>query len=182
MNRHPLPSDDDSSRTETFLRHYTDCETQLRGYLLSLLSNQSDTDEAFQETILVLWRRFDEFDPDGSFFAWAKGIAFHKALHLRQKRSRCKVEDHAFLEAVDAMIDRNVEGQRMQIQMLKQCLEKLADADRKLVNVRYGTDRRIVDYAEEVGKPANTVYKALERIRRMLIQCVERNLAAEGRR
>jgi DNA-directed RNA polymerase specialized sigma24 family protein len=34
--------------------------------------------------------------------------------------------------------------------------------------------------AEEIGRPVNTVYKALNRIRRSLHECIDRTLAAEG--
>ena len=34
--------------------------------------------------------------------------------------------------------------------------------------------------ARNLGRPVNTVYKALNRIRKVLYECIERTLAVEG--
>ena len=64
---------------------------------------------------------------------------------------------------------------------LRGCLKKLTDTDRRLVQQCYGDSRQsFKTAADELGRPANTVYKALNRIRRALYQCIERTLALEG--
>ena len=66
---------------------------------------------------------------------------------------------------------------------LRRCLEKLADKDRELVRHCYGDSRvTFKTVAQELGRPVNTVYKALNRIRKALYECIERTLAVEGLR
>ena len=38
------------------------------------------------ETVLVLWRKFAEFDRQRSFSSWAGGIAFNEVRRYRRKR------------------------------------------------------------------------------------------------
>lgn len=172
---------DNNVRTEQFLSLYTQCEAPLYAYLLSLLGNRADADEALQETVLVLWRKFDEYEPGTQFTAWAKSIAFHKALHIRRKKRPSNVDDAAFLEAVDQAFRREPDGLRQRIQILESCLDKLPEADREIVTVRYDSKQKLKDYADQMGRPVNTLYKSLERIRRLLVECVQRTLAAETR-
>jgi RNA polymerase sigma-70 factor (ECF subfamily) len=72
---------------------------------------------------------------------------------------------------------------------LRRCLEKLSEKDRQLVRKCYGDGYRpqgarvtFKAVALELGRPVNTVYKALNRIRRALYECIERTLAVEGLR
>uniref|UniRef100_UPI003784FDE3 sigma factor n=1 Tax=Prosthecobacter sp. TaxID=1965333 RepID=UPI003784FDE3 len=51
-----------------------------------MLPSREDASEALQETIIVLWQKFGEFDPTREFRAWASGIAQHKALALLRDR------------------------------------------------------------------------------------------------
>ena len=50
----------------------------------------------------------------------------------------------------------------------------------ELIGMRYATASTIADLAEESGLPVKSLYRALERIRRALAECVQRKLAAEG--
>ena len=43
---------------------------QLHGYILALVGNRADADDLFQSTSMVLWRKFDTFQPGSSFLAW----------------------------------------------------------------------------------------------------------------
>ena len=64
---------------------------------------------------------------------------------------------------------------------LRQCLGKLPANDRQLVQQCYGeAESSFKTIAEKLGRPVNTVYKALNRIRRSLHQCIDRRLSAEG--
>ena len=66
---------------------------------------------------------------------------------------------------------------------LRKCLGKLPGSDRQLVQRCYGDHESHESFkaiAEEIGRPVNTVYKALNRIRRSLHECIDRTLAAEG--
>ena len=63
---------------EDFLRLYTGYERNIRAFVTSLLPNWEGVDEVMQDTSLVMWRKFDQFDPDrpgSKFIYWAFMIA-----------------------------------------------------------------------------------------------------------
>ncbi len=64
---------------------------------------------------------------------------------------------------------------------LRDCLEKLSNKDRQLVQHCYSDSRTTFKRAAAaLEKPVNSVYKALNRIRKALYECIERKLAMEG--
>jgi RNA polymerase sigma-70 factor (ECF subfamily) len=57
---------------------------------------------------------------------------------------------------------------------------KLRPEHRELVRLRYGQGASIETAARTTGRTVEAIYKALSRIRKMLIECVDRKLAAGG--
>src|SRR5687767_4834333 len=45
-----------------------------------------DAEDLSQEVFLIMWRRWDEYDPARPLRAWLAGIAFRVAQHHRRKR------------------------------------------------------------------------------------------------
>ena len=59
---------------------------------------------------------------------------------------------------------------------LRKCLAKLSADDRELLDRVY-SDRDSVDgIAAELGKATQTIYNRLHKLRRQLMDCIERNL------
>lgn len=169
-----------SNRTEQFLRLYSGCESHLFAYLLTLLGNWNDAEEVFQETTLALWRSFDDFHAGTDFTRWAKRIAFNRVLTFRKQKQRHGIpHSNEFLNAVEEAFAQQSDVLDARTRALAQCVGKLGEQDRQLLALRYETSRKVKDVATQVGRPANTVYKALERIRHALIDCVDRTLARE---
>src|SRR5437867_761160 len=63
-------------------------QARLYGYIHCLVRNLSDADDLYQQTALILWKKFDEFDPQRSFFAWACGIARGEIANFLRSRGR----------------------------------------------------------------------------------------------
>jgi RNA polymerase sigma-70 factor (ECF subfamily) len=170
----------EQQRTEQFLQLYSNCEAQLFAYLVTILGNRSDAEEVFQETTLALWRSFPDFEAGTSFVVWAKRVAFHRVLSFRKAQQRAPVlYSEEFLSSVHRALERQSDLLDARMQALADCINKLSDSDRHLVALRYAADRRVTDLATELNRPVNTLYKALERIRYALIECVNRAVARE---
>ena len=56
---------------------------------------------------------------------------------------------------------------------------KLQQEDRDLIQRRSQPGHSGTEIAEVLGRPANSVYQSLGRIRRTLLECVQRRLSAE---
>ena len=65
---------------------------------------------------------------------------------------------------------------------LSRCLHKLNDRDRRMVLTRYESGKNVSAAAQACGRTVQGAYKALNRIRKVLFDCVTFELAAEQAR
>jgi len=171
----------DSARHDQFLCLFTGAYPRLYAYLRAVLPRRDDAEEVLQETCIVLWQKFAEFEPGSSFVAWACRIAHYKVLefHRREaKQSLPLVEQFSEIVSQDAIEHSDIHETRHQA--LAHCLAKLRPEDRHMVQLRYGQDGSTKETAREVARSVDAVRKALQRIRRTLLQCIHRTLAMEG--
>jgi len=167
-------------RRETFARIFAQNDHWLYAYLVTLLGSPADAEEVFQEVCVVLWREYMNFDPATDFKKWVSVIARHKVMRFRTVKQR-----HARLlsaEVLELIADEAVEQSHLYEERrlaLHACLEKLPKSDRVLVAACYGDSKNSFrSVAEQLGMPRNTVYKALQRARRALRECVDRKMNA----
>ncbi|HBO44021.1 MAG TPA: RNA polymerase [Planctomycetaceae bacterium] len=172
----------DSPRTEEYVRLWTTHGQQVYAYILSLVANRADAEELFQDVSMTLWVKFDQFIPGSDFRAWAYRVALNKVGSFQQlRRHRTLLCTSEALEMVDQAILAGVGRLDAQHDALADCLDKLTPRDRDLIDRRYrqGTSPKAV--AEQVGRSATAVYKALSRIHNTLLDCVQRATVTEGR-
>ena len=50
-----------------FAQHHSD----ILAYIYKLVHDRHDADDLFQRTSIVLWSKFDSFEPSSNFLAWA---------------------------------------------------------------------------------------------------------------
>jgi RNA polymerase sigma-70 factor, ECF subfamily len=167
-----------SDRTSEFVALFALHNRGIYKYILTLLANSDSTQEVFQETSVVLWHKFDEFQPGTSFLAWACRVAYFEVLKHRQsyRRDRLRFND----DLLHTLAEERSTGEGMlqvRRRALPDCMEKLPPNDRELIEQRYAGDETILQIAERTGRPSNTLYKALERIRRTLMKCIEEEMA-----
>lgn len=167
--------------SEQFARLFAAHQRDVYRYVQTFLPLAVDADEVFQETCVVVWRKFDEFPAEGNFGGWACRVAYFEVLkfYRRRKQERMLLSEDV-LELVAQTRSAREEVLEARRAALSDCLEKLRPRDRQLVLARYDGQKTARRVAEELGQPINTVYKALDRIRRRLYQCVNRRLSAEG--
>lgn len=173
-----MPTDDPEKRDELFVSLFAQSESALRNFLRTLLPRWEDTDEVLQETSLVLWRKFDSFEPGTDFLRWAFMVARFEALHYRRSKAR---DRHVFdPELLDLIADEAIEEVpqlEAERKALEGCLQKLGNNERHWVQSVYGADLKIREVAARSGKSPGGFYKALHRIRLNLLDCVTRALS-----
>ena len=167
---------------EQFLRLFAASEAALRTFVRSLLPSRSDAAETMQEVTLVLWQKFAEFDATRDFRRWAFGVARVEALTFLRDKAR---DRHVFNdELVGKLADAAVaSGSRHEAQRkaLDACLQKLPGPQRAVVLAAYAKGTRMDELAAQRGQTAMSLYKLLHRIRRALLECVQRTIAQEER-
>jgi RNA polymerase sigma-70 factor, ECF subfamily len=166
---------------EDFVRLLMANERRIFAYVLALLPNVADAEDVLQETSIVLWRKFPEYQPGTDFTAWAFRIAQNMVRNKRAKCFRCRVKfDEELLAAVADEAARMCEELDHDRSVLAECVNELPPGDRELLNLRYEAGATIKSVAAAVGRSVEGLYKAMRRIHDALHDCVCRRLKAEG--
>ena len=164
----------ENERYEVFVARLTHHEPDLRRFVRSLIPTWTDADEVMQQTAIVAWRKFDQYDPETNFMKWACVIARFEALAYRRKMARDRL---VFREDVlELMADEGLEEldqRKAEHEALESCLSALPEKQRKLVTIAYTPGVRVKDVAEQAGSTAAAFYMRLKRIRQQLMECVE---------
>ena len=172
-----LPPD----RASQLMRLITEHQRRIFGYIYTLVPDRQDAQDILQETSVVICQKFDQFRPGTDFAAWACQIAYWEVRRARQKFARSKVVFNQ--EVVDAIAETAAEllpemGARHEA--LAKCLQKLHPRDRELLLTRYEPGSGVEEAAQRSGRSLVAAYKALARLRKLLLDCVTNQLSLEG--
>jgi RNA polymerase sigma-70 factor (ECF subfamily) len=140
-----------------------------------MLPNRHDAEDVFQQTSLILWKKWDEFDTAGDFLRWACGIAHNEVRNFLRSRGRDRVVLSERL--LSNLADVQLRAQPLLDQrrsLLAECMKKLDFAARELLERCYAGRNSIKVIAQQFRTTPNAVYLRLRRIRRELIECVEK--------
>jgi len=170
-------SNSESAARFTHLLHGS--RSRIFGYIYSLVRNLADAEDLFQETSAQLWRKFDEFDPEGDFGRWATRFAHYTVLNfIRVNSRRHTFFSEELLEQIAKVHEREAtELYAARTEALNHCFERLPKADQQLVESCYAGDRTMKEVAHEERRTADAIYQAMSRIRRALLLCIEKAVA-----
>jgi RNA polymerase sigma-70 factor, ECF subfamily len=167
------------SRTEDLVRLIAASQKPLFAYIRTLLGPTNEVDDVLQEVNLVLWRRGHEFDRRCQFLTWACHIAYLQVLAQCKRRQREKhvYFDESVLADVAERIAQKVEDAVARLEVLRGCLAKLPESQRRIIVRRYEDGGSVQDVASELDRPVGSVRVTLRRIRKLLSDCIARTLA-----
>jgi RNA polymerase sigma-70 factor, ECF subfamily len=176
--RPPRTSAQRADFAELLARH----QGQLLGYIYSLVRDLDDADDLFQQTSLVLWDKFDQFDPSRSFVGWACGVARYEVLNFLRSRRRDRLyfSDELSLALIEAQEELEHERLEERRTALAGCVKKLRDRDKDLLEACYDRSNGVREVARARGRSPQSIHNSLRRIRRALFDCVRRSLAQGG--
>jgi RNA polymerase sigma-70 factor (ECF subfamily) len=167
--------------SDEFVQLFTKWQRRLFLFILAQAPNPVEAEEILQETNLVIWRKSHTYREGTNFYAWGCRIAVLEVLKFRDRRRRqAIILSDAFVEAIAREAEDNVESLEERRHALLACLARLAPSDRDLIRRRYAPGETGKTVARQLGRPANSVYQSLSRIRRTLLECIKRRLAAEA--
>lgn len=92
-----MESDTPDSPDELFVQLFARHERNLRAFIRSMGLDWFAVDDVVQTISLVMWRKWDQFDPDTDFMQWARVIARFEVLKFRRKMAR---DRHVFRDDV----------------------------------------------------------------------------------
>jgi RNA polymerase sigma-70 factor, ECF subfamily len=169
-----------SNRTEEFVELSSRCQRQLLGYIFTLVRNMDDAEDLLQETNLILWRKFDEYQAGTDFTRWACHVAYLQVLGFvrRKRRTPPNFDEGLLLRLADKRLDRRKAYERYR-DGLQLCMDRLTASDRTLLELCYGGEMSIKEIAARLDRSADGVYHSLQRIRYTLLSCINHAVARE---
>lgn len=163
-----------------FVQQLADAQRGLYAYILQLLPNRMDADDVLQATNIVMWSKRADFCDGTDFAAWAARIAYYEVLTHRKKQHRDKLRfDDQLIEQLAEEATADAGQMDLILHTLRQCMEKLSETDRELVEMQYADDLRPRQIAEQVGRSAGAIAQAMHRIRTGLLHCIDESLPAQ---
>ena len=166
---------------EDFVRLFTQSQRAIYLYIIPLVSSAADAEEVLQETNVVIWSKWAQFEPGTNFVAWGRAIARLEVFRFRRRSSkRCQLLGDEVIELIASETEEQPNDFDLRRDALAECVGKLREKDRELIQMRYAVGSTGDDVANELGRTANSVYQSIGRIRRTLMECVKRRLASTG--
>ena len=149
----------------------------LMAYLRSSLDNTADIDDLFQETMIVAWRRLDDYDRTRPFGLWVRGIARNLVLaHYRKRSSLPKWCTPEVLDALDKRFEKMATGAgdsfRDQAEALLNCIKKLTAPLRQVIELVYERGMSYREVALAINQQEDAVRKRAQRARAQLNDCL----------
>jgi RNA polymerase sigma-70 factor (ECF subfamily) len=177
------PPDNETESRKRLVSLMTRHQRQVFSYIYTLVPDRHDAEDILQETSLVICEKFDDFEEGTDFVAWACQIAYWRVRYARQKFARSKVvfnQEIVDAIALTASTLQKETGDRHEA--LLHCLRKLHPRDRELLLTRYEPGSGVPEAAKRSGRSLEAAYKALNRLRKLLFDCVTHQLAMGGPR
>jgi RNA polymerase sigma-70 factor (ECF subfamily) len=170
----------ESSKTNEFLRLLMANQRRIYAFIMTMVPNHGDAEDLFQETVLLMWSKFDSFTPGTSFAAWGYTIARYQILSVRKRHStRGVLFSQTAAELLQNESDRFTEQTDSRMQALRLCIDKLGQRDYELICMRYRDEVTIKSIAQQMGRSVQGIYKRIARIHDALLRCVRKAISAE---
>lgn len=149
----------------------------LDAYLRTLLRSNDHVDDLFQEAMLIAWRRLADYDRSRPFGPWLRGIAQNLVLaHARRVSAAPRTMESGLLAEIDARFDElaNAPGDTFteRTQRIWDCLRRLPEEMRQTLELVCLRSVPVLAAAQELGSNRETVWKRVQRGRRLLADCL----------
>lgn len=173
---------DEMSRHDRFMQLFMPAQQGMYGYVRTLVLNPSDADDVLQAAAVVMWQKFDDFQPNTRFEAWAYQICRLQALrHLKdRKRSKLVFSDDVLALLAD-QAEAISENTRDVMDALEMCVEQLTARDRELLQMRFESGSTNRNVARVTGRSEMSVSRTLNRIYGGLLECIQRDVGPRHR-
>jgi len=151
----------------------------LLAYIRATIHDPGTVDDIFQETMIVAWRRFDDYDRSRPLAVWLRGIVRKLIVAHYSKRGKGPMYcDEAVLEALDRRLvhidNRKGDTWTDKIAALDVCIDHLPDPLRRCVELFYRNNCKTEEIARRMDTTREAVKKRLQRARRLLAECLRR--------
>ena len=165
-----------NDRSEEFAQLLSRCERELFSYILALVWNVQDAEDLYQQTAMTLWTKFQDFEQRTDFSHWAFATA--RLLTSNFQRTQRRYSKFLTPDLAATLADKQASLPASESDFLAdaliECMGRLSEPDRRLLQLCYSEEQTIKQVAERIGRPVQSTYNSLSRIRRSLFDCIRR--------
>jgi len=154
-------------------------QPRLLAFIYSLCKDKNQAQDVLQNTNVILWSKRDQYEMGSNFKAWAFQIAYFEVKQAKRKVYNSKetsLLDSELMESLQTEANRQDEHYHIKRNKLKECLTKLDYEQKVLIIDRYYGNESVQIMANQRGVSPNTMAKQLYRIRKALMQCIEKQI------
>lgn len=168
------------NKSTKFFGLYNSIHGRLLSYIMTMVHNQTASEDLLQETAAIMWENFDQFQEGTNFAAWAIAIARNKTLeYLRENQKTKKLFQSEFYEKLSYVAEESADDHSVRIKALDNCIKKLSDNNHKLISLRYKHNVPIKNISLKTGRPISTLYLHISQILGLLRICISKFLAEQ---
>ncbi len=173
---------DRKENSDKFLSLLLPNQKCILGYILTYVPNFADADDILQNTLSILWKKFDQYKPETDFVAWSLTTArFEIMNYFRKSKKEGKLH---FDETLQMKIDEESASASRQfnhrMDTLRECIKKLTPGDLQLVKMRYEQEMPFTKIGQRLGISSPAALKKVSGIHGRLIRCIRLRMAMEG--
>lgn len=139
-------------------------------------------EDIFQNVALKALTKDVAFAHEGALLSWATVSARREAIDwLRKRKPEVRGLDEDVLALLDADAAREPRAAESgRVAALRDCIERMPDASRRLLELRYVEGRSCDEVAGAAGIGLDAVYQRLSRLHRQLKTCIDQQLGGIG--
>ena len=172
-----IPDLNPESKAKRFMDLMVPNQKRIFAYILLMVANHADAEDLLQETMAIMWEKFDDYEAGTDFAAWGVTIARYRIYNFRKKRKPYLTDD--VMEALRSEADKVVHNIDERFGILRRCISKLSKREKRLLKMRYELDLAFEKIASRLDLSTSGVYRAISRIHVKLIECLRATRAQE---
>ena len=163
------------------IRQLLEMHDELHGFIYSIVRDYHVAQDLLQEVSMVAIDQVQRGEEILNLRAWVKQVARHQVMnHWRERRrhrANMPVEELANV-AAEAFSEFNDDAQVVadEREALHRCLGQTPERMRTMLRLRYLEQRDFSVIAKTVGRNEDAVRQAISRTRRLLAECLQRQL------
>lgn len=166
---------------ETFVQLVVRHQPALRAFVISLLPGSPEVDDVIQETNAEIWQKRGDFRIGTNFKSWMFSVAKFKVLSCWRDQSRNRewsMPEETLVGLLEKVEEGGLDHTETKVLALRECLDRLKNADRDLILRRYFDEYTLEKLSDEAGRTCESLKVSLHRIRVALRTCIGRKLTA----
>ncbi|QNN23973.1 sigma-70 family RNA polymerase sigma factor [Planctomycetales bacterium ZRK34] len=149
---------------------------KLTAYIWSIVRDVHVTDDVYQDLCVKAIAKREQIRDRSHLLAWCRRVARDEAVTvLRRSGRQPMVFDTTVLDLLETEWQSEDAHQTNEtVEALRLCIEQLTPNNQRILRLRYMQNLPGAQVAAELDRKLDTVYKALTRIHKSLLECIER--------